>query len=78
MTWKEICEKAKEMGATIDSDGTIYFGGLEFKEDGHIYKFDSLLDEYIFISSNRTTDQIYAIMEALQWKESPNETSNSN
>lgn len=36
MTWPELCERAKEMGAGIGKQ-CIYFGKLEFDKDGRIY-----------------------------------------
>ena len=69
MTWEELCEKAKEMGASRGKQ-CIYFGKLEFDDDGHIYLDPFYLDDEVdvnfCISSDRTPDQMYAIMEALR------------
>lgn len=64
MIWEELCEKAKELGAGIGESGTIYFSHLEFYEDGSIYL--NKLDEDTLIASDRTPDQMYQIMKALQ------------
>ena len=66
MSWYEFCEKAEDMGATVNSDETVYFKGLMFEEDGYIYKYVSHIYEYVCISSNRTEKQMLAIMEALK------------
>ena len=70
MTWEELCEKAKKMGATVGKSGTIYFSHLEFNEDGGIYLDRAELseDENVIpcISSDRTPEQMLAIMKALQ------------
>lgn len=70
MTWTELCEKAKEMGAGIGKSGTIYFSHLEFEDDGGIYLDRAELDEdenvIPCISSDRTYEQMLAIMEALR------------
>ena len=59
MTWEELKEKAKEMGY---ADNGNYFGDIivEFDEDGTIWVEGSKL------ASNRTYDQMLAIMKALQ------------
>lgn len=69
MTWEELCEKAKEIGALICCGGTICFSHLEFHEDGGIYLDREELDDVWVIpcvSSDRTPDQMYQIMEALR------------
>lgn len=69
MKWEELCEKAKEMGAGIGKQ-CIYFGKLEFDEDGHIYLDPFCLDDEVdvnfCISSERSPEQMYQIMKALQ------------
>ena len=70
MTWTELCKKAKEMGAGIGKSRTIYFSHLEFEGDGGIYLDRAELDEdenvIPCISSDRTPEQMLAIMEALR------------
>lgn len=66
MQWNELCEKAKEIGAGIGESGTIYFSQLEFYEDGSIYLNKAALDEDTLIAFDRTPDQMYQIMKALQ------------
>lgn len=70
MTWTELCKKAKEMGAGIGKSRTIYFSHLEFEDDGGIYLDRAELDEdenvIPCISSDRTYEQMLAIMEAFK------------
>ena len=71
MTWKELKEEAEKMGACVFDRGSIYFSHLQFDEDGGIYvdpaHYDwETLDESICISSDRTPEQMYQIMEALK------------
>lgn len=69
MQWEELRKKAKEMGAGTGKE-CIYFGKLEFDDDGHIYLDPFYLDDEVdvnfCISSDRTPDQMYQIMEALK------------
>lgn len=69
MTWEDLKEKAKEMGAGI-GENCIYFGKLEFDNDGHIYLDPFYLDDEVdvnfCISSDRTPEQLHQIMEALR------------
>lgn len=66
MTWQELKEEAKKMGAEImvDYRGVefIRFRGVCFRKDGAI---DSGF-KYGDIAINRKTDQMLAIMKALQ------------
>ena len=71
MTWEELKEEAKKMGACVFDKGSIYFGHLQFDEDGGIYvdpaHYDwTELDEGICVSSDRTPNEMYQIMKALQ------------
>jgi hypothetical protein len=69
MTWEELKEKAKEMGALVCCGGTILFSHLEFHEDGDIYLDREELDDVWNIpcvSSDKTPDEMLAIMKALQ------------
>ena len=71
MTWEELKEEAKKMGALIGKSGAIYISHLQFEEDGGIYvdpaDYDlEELGECIGISSDRTPDEMLAIMKALQ------------
>lgn len=70
MTWEELKEEAKKMGAEIGKSGTIYFSHLEFHEDGGIYFDRTELDEDTLIipcvSSGRIPDKVFSIIKALQ------------
>ena len=71
MTWEELREEAKKMGADVYDRGSVYFSHLKFDEDGGIYvdpaHYDwEKLDDGICISSDRTPDEMLAIMKALQ------------
>ena len=71
MTWDKLKQEAKKMGALIGKSGAIYISHLQFEEDGGIYvdpaDYDwEELGETICISSDRTPDEMYAIMKALQ------------
>lgn len=71
MTWEELKEKAKEMGACVFDNGGIYFGHLQFEEDGGIYVDPACydweeLDESITIASDRTYDEMLMIMRGLE------------
>ena len=69
MTWEELKEEAKKMGAHCSKD-SIYFSHLEFDEDGGIYLDPFCLDDEVdvnfCISSDRSPDEMLAIMKALQ------------
>lgn len=67
MTWEELCEKSKEMGYVLEgyNKKALYQyepieTGLYFHECGKITYGGKVIIE------NRTTDQLYQIMEALQ------------
>lgn len=73
MTWEELKEKAKELGAIIDDKNRIILNllcdptiqdNLKFDESGWI--FASVIFGSRKISENRTYDQMLAIMKALQ------------
>ena len=80
MTWEELCEKAKEMGAEIvvGSIGKytykkIIIDKLCFYSDGEITCPYIFINEegcpekgVVKVAKNRTYDQMYAIMEALK------------
>ena len=71
MTWEELKEKAKEMGADVFDNGGIYFGHLRFEEDGTIYVDPAHYDweelgETITIASDRTYDEMLMIMRGLE------------
>jgi len=74
MTWEELKQKAKEMGSEIVK-GTagdltyevIIFNNFRFYRDGEImYPNFMPIDDRFFISKDRTPDQMYSIMKALQ------------
>lgn len=73
MTWEELKEKAKEMGSSMYASGNKFsFSGLEFDKDGFVCceflypKGKMWLNQNTVIGVNRTPDQMYKIMEALQ------------
>lgn len=80
MTWEELCEKAKEMGAGIVVSQVgeytyekIMYGKLCFYRDGEItcpYMFineDGYPEhDMVIVAKDRTPDQMYMIMEALR------------
>lgn len=61
MTWKELCKKAKEMGAKVYKD-LILFNEMCFWSNGII---EPIWDDAVF-ARDRTPDQMWAIMEALK------------
>ena len=71
MDWEELKEEAKKMGALIGKSGAIYISHLQFEEDGGIYVDPADYydweepGECICISSDRTPDEMFAIMKAL-------------
>lgn len=71
MTWKELKQKAKKMGTFFGaSEDSICVGKLEFDKDGGIYLNPYYLDDEVdvnfCIESDRTYDEMFAIMKALQ------------
>jgi hypothetical protein len=75
MTWEELCEKAKEMGAAMWVSGkTFGIFDLLFCEDGDIYvetsyydkKYGKWINSKKIVVVDRTPDQMYQIMEALR------------
>lgn len=70
MTWEELCEKAKDIGAEIYL-GCFIFKGLEFTGAGEIILHKDTYDEdgnefCACIADDLEYDQIYQIMKALQ------------
>lgn len=75
MTWEELCKKTKEMGyRLVYDDGDIpYFDGdssyyLENQNISLIFFKDGQIEDNCggIIAENRTPEQMYKIMEALQ------------
>ena len=76
MTWEELKEEAKKMGAFIGSPSSIdvdyfRFGDLIFNKTGKIILNDTSYDEDVcsvnhLIAIDRKPDQMLAIMKALQ------------
>jgi hypothetical protein len=73
MTWEELKEEAKKMGAAMYASGDKFsFSGLVFDKDGFVCceflypKGKRWLNQNTVISVNRTLDQMLAIMKALQ------------
>lgn len=65
MTWEELCEKAKEIGAEVYLNA-IYIGCyIKFDRDGSIWFDDDCGGSYRAYT-DRTPDQMYQIMKALQ------------
>lgn len=61
MTWEELKEKAKDMGACVEIFGEFFcVGNVFFWENGEVNILGTVIAE------NRTPDQMYAIMEALR------------
>lgn len=66
MTWKELCERAKDIGYSLEGDDdTLYqYGphetGLFFRENGDI---DFAMKTII---NSRTPEQMWQIMQALE------------
>lgn len=61
MTWEELCEKAKEMGAKVYGD-LIVLDGKFFWSYGVI---EPCNDDVVF-ATDRTYEQMLSIMEALR------------
>lgn len=61
MTWKELCEKAKELDAKVGKD-LVVFDGKMFWSFGVV---EALHDDIVF-AKDRTPDQMYQIIKALQ------------
>ena len=73
MTWEELKEEAKKMGASMYACGDKFsFSGLEFDKDGFVccefsyLKGKRLINQNTVIGVNRTPSQMLAIMKALQ------------
>ena len=71
MTWEELKEKAKEMGYIyVDNDtGTYLFNpdkSVSFCRNGCFVADSGMIGGDVYISRNRTYDQMLAIMNALQ------------
>lgn len=71
MTWEELCEKAKEMGYYYCDYGPHLTGDkFKFYKKGTIYSYIYVADDYYSdyheIAWDRTPDQMYQIMKALQ------------
>lgn len=67
MDWRELCEKAQEMGYFLEGyDEDVLYQyepietGLHFRQSGKITYGEKVIVE------DRTTDQMYQIMEALR------------
>lgn len=61
MTWEELVEKAKEMGANVE-----IFGELFSMDDVYFWKNGEVNILGSVIAKHRTPEQMYAIMEALR------------
>ena len=73
MTFEELKEKAKKMGAAMYACGDKFsFSGLVFDKDGFVCceflypKGKRWINQNTVIGVNRIPDQMFAIMEALQ------------
>ena len=73
MTWDELKEKAKELGAAMYACGDKFsFSGLVFDKEGFVCceflypRGKRWLNQNTVISVNRTPDQMWKIMEALK------------
>lgn len=68
MTWKELCEKAKELGYYLcwNYNDKQALGSCNRANKLLFYSSGVIAYENSFISENRTPDQMYQIMEALR------------
>lgn len=64
MTWEELKEKAKEMGAFV-LDEQILFMNLECWKNGEVWCFDDFA-RTITLARNRTPEQMLMIMRGLE------------
>lgn len=69
MTWEELKEEAKKMGALIEDsynlrDVVIFLDGIGYTHKGLIITWGK--DDWKMIAHSRTPDQMFAIMKALQ------------
>lgn len=61
MSWEELCKKAKEMGASVEIFGEFFsVDDVFFWKNGEVNILGSV------IATNRTPEQMLAIMEALR------------
>jgi len=69
MTWEELCEKAKEMAkfyCLINEHFIEFERRFVFSKDGEVY-IDGY-DDACVVATDRTYEQMLAIMEALRWR----------
>lgn len=76
MTWEELTEEAKKMGYSLNTEHVWHFLCKEQSEDATILFYKSGIIEYqldgeksytkIEISSDRTPEEMLAVMKALQ------------
>lgn len=70
MTWEELCEKAKEMGYYYWEypKPNLANDNIQFFKDGtvRVYVYFEDDSDYCEIAHNRTPDQMYQIMLALE------------
>lgn len=73
MTWDELKEEAKKMGAAMYACGDKFsFSGLVFDKDGFVCceflypKGKGCINQNTVVGVDRTSDQMFAIMKALQ------------
>jgi len=64
MTWSELKEEAKNMRAIVREEQILY-ANLECWKDGEVWFFDDL-GRHTTLAVDRTPDQMYSIMKALQ------------
>lgn len=66
MTWEELKQKAKELGAEVYSD-VIYYSNLVFWVFGEVEtQVKTFSEENKTIAKDRTPEQMWQIMEALK------------
>lgn len=69
MTWEELCEKAKKMGYNYCECSPNSIGDdIQFLKNGTVLVYVYFEDDsdYYEIAHNRTPEQMYQIMKALQ------------
>jgi hypothetical protein len=71
MTWEELKEKAKDMGYIyVDNKTGTYLWNLDksisFCRNGCIVADSDMIGGDVYFGHNRTPDQMYAIMKALE------------
>lgn len=64
LSWEELKEEAKKMGALVREEQILY-ANLEFWKDGEVWFFDDL-GRHTTLAVDRKPDQMLAIMKVVQ------------